>query len=267
VSIVIPTHNRKVLLRRALGSVLGQTYDDWEAVVADDGSTDGTSDLAGEFAAERIRFLRLPFRRGAAAARNACIAASAGRIVAFLDSDDEWRPEKLEKQMRVFEAAAPDVGVVYTRTVRFFRGRTYDIPGASIRKKDGDLYRPILRGLYIIPTPAAAVRKESLERVGGFDERLPALEEWDLWIRLAKICRFAHVPESLTVSYFTPGSLSADRRLFLRAKRMLYRKHRRDFLKSPAALAALAVSMARLRAGLFVERVRGREAANEDGAE
>jgi glycosyltransferase involved in cell wall biosynthesis len=267
VTVVIPAYNRKALLRRALGSVLGQTYDDWEVVVADDGSTDGTPDLAGEFAAERVHFLRLPFRRGAAAARNAGVAASAGRILAFLDSDDEWQPEKLEKQMRAFETAAPDVGVVYTSTVRFFRGRTYDIPGASIRTREGNLFGPILRGLYIVPTPAAAVRRECLERVGGFDESLPALEEWDLWIRLAKVCRFAHVPEALTVSHYTLGSLSADRRLFLRAKRMIYRKHRRDFLKSPAALAALAVNMARLRAGLLVERIRGREADFEDGAE
>jgi glycosyltransferase involved in cell wall biosynthesis len=266
VSIVIPSFNRKELLRRALGSVLGQSYSDWEAIVVDDGSTDGTPDLARGFAGERVRFLRLPSRRGAAAARNAAVAASAGRIIAFLDSDDEWRPEKLERQMETFGTAGPGVGVVYTRTARIFRGRTYDIPGTSVGKKDGDLFHSILRGVYIVPTPAAAVRKECLEAVGGFDESLPALEEWDLWIRLAKVCRFAYVPESLTVSHFTPGSLSADRRRFLSAKRMIFRKHRGEFLRSPMALAALAANMARLRAGLLLERTRERAAKAEEEA-
>ncbi|MGD1009344.1 MAG: glycosyltransferase family 2 protein [Candidatus Aminicenantales bacterium] len=249
VSIVMPAHNRRELLKRALRSVLGQTYGEWEAIVVDDGSTDGTGSAVGEFADERLRVLRHPVRRGPAAARNTAIAASKGRFIAFLDSDDEWLPAKLEKQVEALRKAPSDVGVVYTGTLRHFKGKTYVIPSASANRKEGDVFAAILRGSYLVPTPAAAVKKECLDAVGFFDESLPALEEWDLWIRLAKACRFRYLPDLLTVSHYTPGSVSADRLLFLRAKRLVLRKHRTEFLRSPRALGSVLGGMARLWAG------------------
>jgi glycosyltransferase involved in cell wall biosynthesis len=256
VSIIIPAYNRRELLARALRSVLGQTYREWEAIVVDDGSTDGTGSAVGEFGEGRLRILRHPERRGPAAARNTAIAASRGRIIAFLDSDDEWLPAKLEKQVQAFREAPPDVGVVYTGTLRHFKGKTYVIPSASAGRKEGDVFATILRGSYLVPTPAAAVKKECLDAVGFFDESLPALEEWDLWIRLAKVCRFRYVPDLLTVSHYTPGSVSADRTLFLRAKRLVLRKHRKEFLRSPRALVCVLGGMARLRAGYLLGRIK-----------
>lgn len=256
VSIVIPVHNRRELLKRALRSVLGQTYGEWEAIVVDDGSTDGTGSVAGEFPDGRLRVLRHPARRGPAAARNTAIAASKGWLIAFLDSDDEWLPAKLEKQVEAFREAPADVGVVYTGTSRHFKGRTYVIPSPSAGRKEGDVFATILRGSYLVPTPAAAVKKERLDAVGLFDESLPALEEWDLWIRLAKACRFRYLPELLTVSHYTPGSVSDDRLLFLRAKRLILRKHRTEFLRSPRALGSVLGGMARLWAGHLLSGVK-----------
>jgi len=257
VSVIVPARDRRDILPRALRSLLAQTYRDWEAVVIDDGSEDGTAEAARALGDPRLRIIRHNPGRGAAAARNTGIRATGGPIVAFLDSDDEWRPEKLRRQVEAFASAPAEVGLVYTATLRHFKGKTYEIPSPSVRKKEGDVFAAVLRGAYLVPTPAAAVRREALVRVGPFDETLPALEEWDLWIRLAKVCRFAHLPEPLVISHFTPGSLSSDRRLFCRAKGLILKKHLPEFLEHPAALLGVLASMARLASGWVLAAVRG----------
>jgi len=266
VSVVIPVYNRGELLKRALRSVLEQSYGDWEAIVVDDGSTDGTGGSAAGFSDPRLRVLRHPSRRGPAAARNTGIAESRGRIITFLDSDDEWLPGKLARQVEVFHQGPAEVGVVYTATRRLFKGQEYLIPPASAGRKEGDLFGPILRGAYLVSTPAAAVKKECLDAAGLFDETLPALEEWDLFLRLAKVCRFGYIPEALTVSHYTPGSVSADRLLFARAKGMILRKHWKEFFQSPRALAAVLGGIARLHAGRALAAIRDKGRGRGEGA-
>jgi glycosyltransferase involved in cell wall biosynthesis len=267
VSVIVPAYNRRELLMRALRSVLGQTFGEWEAIVVDDGSTDGSGDVCREFPDARLRVIRHSSRRGPAAARNTAIGASQGKVVAFLDSDDEWLPDKLEKQIHAFRTAQRDVGVVYSGTRRLFGGKTYEIPSPAIRPKDGDVFQTVLRDAYLVHTSAAAVRMECLQTAGLFDESLPALEEWDLWMRLAKVCRFVHLPEFLTISHATPGSLSADRSLFFRAKRLVLRKHREEFLRSPRALMAVLGGMARLGAGHVLSRIHRGKLGAEKNAE
>jgi glycosyltransferase involved in cell wall biosynthesis len=265
VSVVIPARDRRDVLPRALRSLQAQRFGDWEAVVVDDGSADGTAEAARTFADVRVRVIRHEAGRGPAAARNTGIRATGGRIVAFLDSDDEWRPEKLQRQVEAFASAPAEVGVVYTGTLRHFGGKTYEIPAPSAGKREGDVFAAVLRGTYLVPTPAAAVRREVFESAGLFDESLPALEEWDLWIRLSRFCRFAFVPEPLVVSHFTPGSLSSDRRLFRRAKGLILRKHLPDFLERPGALLSVLASMARLTAGHALARIRPDGTAGDHG--
>jgi len=114
VSVIISTYNRAHLIGRAIQSVLNQTYQDFEVIVVDDGSTDNTEEIVKSFNDPRIRYIRHEKNKGAAAARNTGIKAARGKYIAFQDSDDEWLPEKLEKQMKVFENAPPEAGVVYT---------------------------------------------------------------------------------------------------------------------------------------------------------
>ena len=114
VSIIIPTYNREQLLGRAIKSVLAQTYQDFELIIVDDGSTDNTERLVKSFNSEKTRYIRHRKNKGPAAARNTGIRSAKGDYIAFQDSDDEWMPEKLEKQMRAFTTAPPEVGVVYT---------------------------------------------------------------------------------------------------------------------------------------------------------
>jgi len=103
-----------IIKSRAIQSVLDQTYEDFELIVVDDGSTDNTEEVVKNFGNDKIRYIRHEENKGAAAARNTGIRAARGEYIGFQDSDDEWLPVKLEKQIKVFETAPPEVGVVYT---------------------------------------------------------------------------------------------------------------------------------------------------------
>ena len=116
VSVIIPTYNRAHLIDRSIQSVLNQTYQDFELIVVDDRSTDNTEDIIRQFREKdkRIKYIKHDKNKGGSAARNTRIKNSVGKYIVFQDSDDEWFPEKLEKQMKIFETASLEVGVVYT---------------------------------------------------------------------------------------------------------------------------------------------------------
>lgn len=115
VSVIIPTYNRAHLIGRAIKSVLNQTYKDFEIIIVDDGSTDKTEEVVKDFKDERVRYIRREKNKGGSAARNTGIKAARGEYIAFQDSDDEWLPEKLEKQMKAFEAMAMAKPVIATK--------------------------------------------------------------------------------------------------------------------------------------------------------
>ena len=112
VTVVIPTYNRANLLGRSIRSVIGQTYGDFELIIVDDGSTDSTAEIAASFDDERVKYIRREQNGGVGAARNTGIKAAIGKFVAFNDHDDEWLPDKLERQMKIFKTLPSHVGVV-----------------------------------------------------------------------------------------------------------------------------------------------------------
>ena len=113
VSVIIPTHNRSEFLGAAIGSVLSQTFQDFELIVVDDASTDTTAEVVASFNDERIKFIRHGMNKGGSVARNTGILNSTGDYIAFLDDDDEWLPAKLSKQIQVLLSSPPEVGCVY----------------------------------------------------------------------------------------------------------------------------------------------------------
>jgi glycosyltransferase involved in cell wall biosynthesis len=202
VSVVIPTYNRADLLGRAIASVLAQTYSDFELFVVDDGSRDHTASVVERFGDPRIHLVRLPTNRGQSAATNAGIACARGAWIAFLDSDDEWLPQKLEWQMdRVGREPDAQPAVVYCAC---YRQRPNE--KSQVRPKgalpEGDVIDSLLSNKQA-PTPSAyMVRRDALEEVGGFDETLPAAVDIDLWLRLARAGHhFAAVAEPLVVKH------------------------------------------------------------------
>jgi glycosyltransferase involved in cell wall biosynthesis len=185
VSVVVPTYNRGGFIRETIESVLMQTYADFEVIVVDDGSTDGTAEIISTIVDDRIHYHWQENSGLPARARNVALSAARGRYVAFLDSDDLWLPEKLESQIRCF-AAHPDAGLVYCDAMYF--GQTASHGRSLIR---GMLEGNIFDGLLVrnrIPALTAVVRRECLDSVGQFSEE-PALrsaEDYHLWLRIAR---------------------------------------------------------------------------------
>ena len=208
VSVIIPTYNRAHLISRAIQSVLDQSYQDFEIIVVDDCSTDNTEEVIREFQEkdERIRYIRHERNKGPAAARNSGIKAVKGEYIAFQDSDDEWLPEKLEKQMKVFKISPPEVGVVYTGFWRLEKTKKTYIPFSWVTQKEGNIHEDLLRGNFI-GTPVALIRKECFKKVELFDEYISAREDWELWIRISKYYEFKYIPEPLMISYYTSGGV------------------------------------------------------------
>jgi glycosyltransferase involved in cell wall biosynthesis len=186
VSVILPAYNRARYLRAALESVLAQDYRPLEVVVVDDGSTDGTAQVAS--AHPQVRCLRQP-NRGVAAARNAGLTASRGAFVAFLDSDDLWVPEKLRLQVG-FLLAHADVGYCLARMRTFLEPGCVLPPGV----RPAVLARPSIGA---VPSTMIA-RREVFERVGGFDPHRRVGEDVD-WFFRARECAipFAILPDVL----------------------------------------------------------------------
>jgi glycosyltransferase involved in cell wall biosynthesis len=179
-SVVVPTYNRAWCLAEALDSVLAQDVAGVELIVVDDGSTDGTPQLLAGYGGA-IRILRQE-NRGVSAARNAGIAAARGGLVAFLDSDDVWLPGKLWAQVDFF-AAHPEALICQTEELWVKDGRRVN-PGRRHRKRGGMIFEPSLE-LCLVSPSAVMMRRELFERVGRFDEALPACEDYDLWLRVS----------------------------------------------------------------------------------
>lgn len=238
VSVVIPTRDRWPLLRRALRTALAQEGVATEVIVVDDGSTDGTPERLREAAPPSVRVIACSRSGGVARARNAAIREARGAWVAFLDDDDMWAPEKLRLQLA---SAAPDVALVYTGAV-LVDGEARMI--APRRTPPAEELEPGLYEANLVGTPSSVMaRADALRRVGGFDEGLGVLADWDLWIRLAAEGRAAVRPEPLVAYTVHHGSMHlGDPAALRRELRAMRRKHREACEARGVELGGLAFS-------------------------
>ncbi len=199
VSVIIPTYNRASVLDRAILSVLGQTMRDYECIVVDDASSDSTPHLIGRLPhAEAVRYIRLPFRKGVSAARNAGVAAASAPWLAFLDSDDEWHSSKLEKQME-WHCRNPAIRVSQTQEIWIRRGVRVN-PPATHRKAGGLIFEASLARCMVTPSSVLLEKNLFLEE-GGFNEALPACEDYDLWLRITCAHSVGLIDEFLLTRY------------------------------------------------------------------
>lgn len=229
VSVIIPTRNRLQLLKKALQSVYDQTYKNLEVIVVDDQSGDGTrSFLQSEKDAGKLWFIRNESPAGAGKARNLGIKQASGTIVSFLDDDDEWLPEKIERQVAVFNQY-PDVGMVYTG-VELVKV-DYDITYHSIPAISGHIFKELLIENRIGATITVAIRTE-IARELLFDEAFPAREEYDLWLRIARTHEIWGIKKPLARNYSrnTLARISSDVQNYEKAIQLLNEKYKRDVL-------------------------------------
>lgn len=180
VSVIVPTYNRAWILAEAVDSVLNQEYTDFELIVVDDGSTDETPQLLAAYG-DDLTVIRQP-NRGVSAARNAGIRAAAGELIAFLDSDDHWLGEKLSRQVDYF-SHHPDMSICQTEEIWMRQGARVN-PRRKHRKRAGMIFQHCLP-LCLISPSAVMMRRPLFDRIGLFDETLPACEDYDLWLRVA----------------------------------------------------------------------------------
>src|SRR5947207_956439 len=220
VSVVIPTYNRARVVGEAIDSALAQTHERLEVIVVDDGSTDDTAERVGRRRDRRLRYVRRE-HAGVSSARNAGIAAATGDLVSFLDSDDLWKPEKIETEVAAL-ARHPEAGGVFSdlekregativpsfmrRTRVFARllgGRAFP---EGLLLPSRALYLCLLQEIPI-KTPALTVRRSALERVGGFDERWTSSEDWEFLLRLARSESLLYLDRPLAVIRVSTDSL------------------------------------------------------------
>jgi len=230
--VIIPAYNRAAEIGDAIASVLAQTFADFELVVVDDVSTDGTVAAVEAIADPRLRLVRRETNGGPGAARNSGVAASRGAIIAFLDSDDRWLPEKLERQIGFMR----ERGVPVCCT-----GFALHRPGGGapeVRLPDP----PHLDGADMIDRAditigtTMAIERGLFDRVGPFDEDMRRLEDWDWQLRLGRLVGMDFVPAALAVHNAPDARAIAD--ATADAARLIVAKH-------AAALAAIDAGLAR----------------------
>ncbi|MFH0961016.1 MAG: glycosyltransferase [Pseudomonadota bacterium] len=179
VSVIVPTFNRGDVLSRAIGSVLSQTFEDYELIVVDDGSTDSTRDLFSSLP-RSVNYINQK-HKGVSAARNKGILESTGELVAFLDSDDEWCADKLEKQVKLYQSRDHHF-ICHSNEIWLRNGKPV-FQKEIHRKQGGHFFERALERCLISPS-AVIMTRSLLDDTGYFDESLPAAEDYDLWLRI-----------------------------------------------------------------------------------
>jgi glycosyltransferase involved in cell wall biosynthesis len=238
VSIIIPTYNRADLMPRAVNSVLNQIFKDFELIIIDDGSTDNTKQVVDEFQKKdkRIKYIWQENSGTPSKPKNTGIKNSYGEYIAFLDSDDEWLPKKLKKQLNVFKnSKKEDLGFVGCNALivneKTGTETVYNMPLYN----DKIFFEKLLKNNFIWSSSGALVKKEVFEKIGLFDEKLKYGEDWDMWIRIAQKYNFDFVPEVLFKYYIHSSSVTNTTPVRKKDKDLMYifDKHKEYYLSYP----------------------------------
>ena len=206
VSVIIPTYNRLELLKRSVESVIAQTYENWELIVVDDCSDDGTKEYIEGLKDPRVSCYQNESNMGPAASRNIGAAKAKGSLLAFQDSDDVWMPDKLEKTVAALLAAPDEYGMAY-HEVREEGGNMIPDRSVLLENKTGNIFSYLLL-FPLIDTPASVIKKSCFEACGGFCEELKSMEDYEFFLRVSKAYPILFVGEPLINSFNTKGSVN-----------------------------------------------------------
>lgn len=209
ISIVLPTYNRGYVLEKAINSVINQTYDNWELIVVDDASVDNTKDVMGRFSDSRIKYICESQNRGANYCRNLGVNNSKGNYIAFLDSDNYWEKNKLEVQLKEINAAEDDVAFVFCKEIVCDGLKQYYVP---IQDYSEEEISNLLFKENIIDTSTVLIKKACFVQVGGFDEKMPRIQDWELFFRIINVYRYKvkYISKCLNSNILQKNSISKD---------------------------------------------------------
>ncbi len=208
VTAVIPTYNRCEYVQEAIDSILAQTFRDYEIIVVDDGSTDGTREALPDRYGERIRYM-WQTNQGESSARNQALTLATGQYIAFLDSDDLWLPDKLTKQVALLEQR-PDIGAAFCQAwIINEHGQRLTASPLGVGLADEQLsLENLCLDNHVVGPSTSLIRRSVLDRIGGFDVQIRYGEDWDLWLRIAAEHRLVTIPEPLASLRRHQGSQS-----------------------------------------------------------
>jgi glycosyltransferase involved in cell wall biosynthesis len=205
VSVIIPTYNRPDMLDRAINSVLAQKYECFEILVIDDNNSESEFRRSTEIMMERyannhkVRYIKHEFNKGGCAARNTGIKNSKGEFIAFLDDDDEWDNHFIDKLITCFYS--DEIGAVYCNRYIGKNGKIYNYSKYKTPMYSGPVFEKLLGGWCPDSTSMFIVRKYCFEKVGGFDENLKSFQDYDMWLRIARVFSFNYVEENLVLKH------------------------------------------------------------------
>lgn len=246
VSTVIPTYQRPKLVERAVNSVLNQTYQNIEIIVVND---DPETDLSHiKSMSDKVTLLNHEENKGACQARNTGIKQAEGDYIGLLDDDDEYLPEKIEKQVQQFEDFPKEYGLVYSGVEEVENGEVVNKKIRSgrkflSRKREGRVYKELLRG-NMISAPTVLVKNECFDKVGLFDPEFDSSQDLDMWMRISKEYKIGKLDEPLA-KYHLDGedriSQSVEKKI--QGKQKILKKYHQDIKKSPQAWLAVKTEL------------------------
>lgn len=217
ISVILPTYNRGYIIEKAIASVICQTYENWELIVVDDASADDTWKVMEQYKDKRIKYIREKENRGANYCRNIGVKHSEGAYIAFLDSDNYWEKDKLEIQVKEIRKTEENVALVFCNEMIDFEGRQYIFPehwnhlemdiGATLFERN------------IIDTNTAMVKRECFDQAGGFDEKMPRIQDWEFFFRLVNICGYkaVYIPKCLNNNIIQQNSITKQGKKYVDA--------------------------------------------------
>lgn len=227
ISVIIPTYNREETLSKAINSVLQQTYKNWELIIIDDASTDHTDRLIKQYNDTRIKYFRNKDNQGANYCRNLGAKYARGEFLAFLDSDNYWVPQKLEKEVMEIKGTQDTIifcqcKIIDTKNKNISREiyiRSEDIPALLVETN-------------IIDTSAALISHKNFDKMGGFDINMPRFQDWEFFFRAANLYHFnfKFIPDCLTINIQQKNSISTSNYKRIDALLYFYRKYKDSFL-------------------------------------
>ncbi len=239
VSIILPTFNRGHLLSRSIVSVLKQTYKDWELIIVDDGSTDGTENLVKSFEDGRINYIRTPGPQGVAAARNLGLSRAKGDLIAFQDSDDEWFHEKLQLQVKRLNELPQEVAMVYSSMVRVKMDgeELINLTPKFEHDEPNTFERALKLEVFGIGIQSSLLKKEAFSKAGSFDCRLKRFVDLEFFIRLAKVFQFQCIEKPLVRYHETQNSISCNEEAGYEAEKVIFNKYEKEISLNPNLLS------------------------------